>query len=43
MKSCSESKETPKMETKHSSGFLKKALSMKKSGGKSVKSMKGKA
>ena len=38
-----ESKETPKMETKHSSGFLRKALAMKKGGMKSKSSMKGKA
>jgi hypothetical protein len=36
-----EGKETPKSEQKHSSGFLRKALSMKKSG--KSKSMRGKA
>ena len=42
-KCVSESKETPRMETKHSSGFLKKALAMKRGGKMSKSSMKGKA
>jgi hypothetical protein len=42
MKSCSESKETPKMETKHSSSFLKRALAMKKGAKAPKSSPKGK-
>ncbi|HEY6011657.1 MAG TPA: hypothetical protein VIX18_09310 [Nitrospirota bacterium] len=42
MKSCPESKETPKMEQKHSMGFLKKAVAMKKGAKAPKSSPKGK-